>query len=128
MLFLLLTCVILPGCATMEAMQSGNAAKSIGSFRLNPVQPNSYWYDGNSYEYNAYEIRIISIPVESNIIWEGKYIGRTPLVYKYSGVLEKGDKISVQAVPIAENMRRQESYLKIQTELPREIHFDLNKN
>lgn len=117
----------LTGCETIDNIRSSEAAKTAGSFQLNPVQPNNYWYDGKTYEYNAYEIKIISQPVQAKIKWEGKDIGTTPLVYKFTGSLDKGDRIRLQAIPFDENMPAQEASLKIQAELPREIHFDFNQ-
>jgi len=124
---LILMCLTLTGCETMDNIRSSEAAKTAGAFQLNPVQPNNYWYNGITYDYNAYEIKIVSEPVQAKIKWEGKYIGTTPLVYKFHGSLDKGDRIHVQAIPLDENLPAQEAVLKIQTELPREIHFDFNK-
>jgi len=128
----ILVCLILSGCAAMDELRSSDAAKTVGSFQLNPVQPNNYWYNGTTYEYNAYEIKIISAPVQAKIKWNGKYIGTThigttPLVYKFSGSLDKGDRINVIAIPMDENMPAQEATLKVLDELPREIHFDFSK-
>lgn len=116
----------LTGCDTINNIRSSETAKTAGSFQLNPVQPNNYWYNGTTYEYNAYEIKIISQPIEAKIKWEGRYIGTTPLVYKFTGSLDQGDQIHVQAVPLDEKLQAREASLKIQTELPREIHFDFN--
>lgn len=115
------------GCETLENIRSGNAAKTLGTFQLNPVQPNNYWYNGNSYEYNLYEIRIESLPVPAKIKWDNNYIGTTPFTYKFTGVLDKGDRITVQAFPVSETLPPREAVLKVTTELPREIHFDFNK-
>lgn len=123
----ILLCMALTGCAAVNNIRSSEAAKAVGSFQLNPVQPNNYWYNGTTYEYNAYEIKIISQPVQAKIKWEGKYIGTTPCTYKFSGSLDKGDRIHVQAIPLDENLHAREASLKVQTELPREIHFDFNQ-
>ena len=123
----ILTCLTLTGCAAIDNIRSSEAAKTVGAFQLNPVQPNNYWYNGTTYEYNAYEIKIISQPVQAKIKWEGKYIGTAPLVYKFSGTLDNGDRIHVRAIPLDENLQAQEAVLKVQTELPREIHFDFNQ-
>ena len=123
----ILMCLTLTGCEAMNNIRSSEAAKTAGSFQLNPVQPNNYWYNGTTYDYNAYEIKIISQPVQAKIKWEGKYIGTTPLVYKFSGSLDEGDRIHVQAIPLDENFQAQEASLRIRTELPREIHFDFNQ-
>ena len=122
-----LICLALTGCETMDNIRSSEAAKTMGSFQFNPAQPNNYWYNGTTYDYNSYEIKIISQPVQAKIKWEGKYIGTTPLTYKFSGSVDKGDRVHVQAIPIDENLHAQEASLKIQTELPREIHFDFNQ-
>ena len=124
---LILICTALTGCETINNIKSSAAAKTVGSFQLNPVQPNNYWYNGTTYEYNAYEIKIISVPIQAKIKWEGKYIGTTPLVYKFSSSLDQGDQIHVQAIPLDEKLQAQEASLKIRTELPREIHFDFNQ-
>lgn len=124
---LALACLALTGCATIDEIRSGSAAKAIESLQLNPVQPDSYWYNGISYEYNAYKIKIVSKPVKAKIKWGDEYIGDTPLIYKFSGTLDKGDRINIVAVPMAENLQAQEATLKIRDELPREIHFDFDK-
>ena len=126
-LILILIFMALTGCETMNNIRSSEAAKTVGSFQLNPVQPNNYWYNGTTYEYNAYEIKIISQPVQAKIKWEGKYIGTAPLVYKFSGTLDNGDRIHVRAIPLDENLQAQEAVLKIRDELPRKINFDFNK-
>ena len=51
----------------------------------------------------------------------------TPVVYKFSGSLDEGDQIHIQAIPLDENLKAQEASLKIRAELPREIHFDFNR-
>ena len=119
--------LLLAGCSTLKDIQSSNAARTMGSFQLNPVQPNNCWHNGTTYEYNAYEIKITSKPVNAKIRWDGKYVGTTPLVYKFTGTVEKNDRITVQAIPLDENLRAQEAVLKIQDELPREIRLILDK-
>ena len=121
---IVLMCVSLAGCATMDELKSSPAAKTLGSFQLNPVQPNNYWYNGTTYEYNAYEIKIVSAPIQAKIKWNNKYIGTTPLVYKFNGSLDNGDRVNVVAVPMDENLQAQEAVLKVRDELPREIRFD----
>jgi hypothetical protein len=123
----LFLCLLLCGCETFENIRSSDAAKTLGTFQLNPVQPNNYWYNGNSYEYNLYEIRIESSPAPAKIKWDNKYIGTTPFVYKFTGVVDKGDRITVMAFPVSETLGAREAVLKVTTELPREIHFDFNK-
>ena len=56
---ILMLCLLLAGCETMDNLRSSNFAKTAGSFQLNSVQPNNYWYNGISYDYNLYEIKII---------------------------------------------------------------------
>jgi hypothetical protein len=111
----------------MDELKSSPAAKTIESFQLNPVQPDNYWYNGISYEYNAYEIKIMSAPVQAKIKWDGRYVGTTPLIYKFSGTLDKGDRVNVIAIPMDENLQAQEATLKVRDELPREIHFDFSQ-
>jgi predicted small secreted protein len=120
----ILACLSIAGCATIEDIRSSDAAKAVGSFQLNTVHPNNYWYNGTTYEYNAYEIKIISKPIQAKIKWNDNYIGNTPLVYKFSGTLDKGERINVIAIPMDENLQAQEATLKVQDELPKEIHFD----
>ena len=126
-LVIILSCLTLFGCATVDELNSSPAAKTLGSFQLNPVQRDNYWYNGTTYEYNTYSIKIVSAPVQAKIKWNDKYIGTTPLVYKFSGVVDKGDRVNVTAIPIDENLQAQEATLKVRDELPREIHFDFSK-
>ena len=120
-------CLVLCGCASVEELRSSPAAKTAGSFQLNPVQPNNYWYNGTTYEYNDYEIRIVSENIQAKIKWNDKYIGTTPFVYKVTGTVDKGDRVNVIAIPMDENMQAQEATLKVRDELPREVHFDFNQ-
>jgi hypothetical protein len=126
-IILIICCMMLSSCAAMKDIQGNEGLNKIGSFQLNPVQPNNYWYDGSTYEYNEYEIKITSKPVEVRVKWNGKTIGTTPFVYRFTGTVDKGDYIRVRAVPIDENIPAQESSLHVMTELPREINFDFNK-
>lgn len=126
-LLVITSCIFLSSCATINELQQGELAKTVGSFQLNPVAPNQYWYDGKSYEYNEYEIEIVSAPGNAKILWDGKYIGDTPFIYKYTGTLDKGDNIKVKAMPFDPTAMAQEASLRIREELPRKINFDLNK-
>jgi hypothetical protein len=121
----ILCCILLSSCETLKNIQSDEKLNAIGSFKLNPVQPNTYWYNGSSYEYNEYEIEFTSDPVRSHVQWDGKPIGTTPFVYRFSGVLDKDEYVNVRATPIDESLPAQEAKLKVRTELPRKIHFDL---
>jgi len=127
MLLLLLACWTLSSCSTLKSIQENEGLNTAGSFQLNPVQPDNYWYDGRSYEYNKYKIKVTAEPVQAKIEWGNKAIGTTPFVYSFSGVLDADDRIVVRAIPIDENLPAQEATLRIRKELPREIHFDLNK-
>jgi hypothetical protein len=126
-LLLIVVCLTLSSCGTLKELQEGELAKTVGSFQINPVQPNTYWYNGKSYEYNEYEIEIISEPCNAIIQWDGKTIGTTPFKYYYSGILDKDDRVTIRAIPADENFPPQNAVLKIRTELPRKINFDLNK-
>lgn len=126
-LLLILLCLTLSSCETLKGIQENEGLKKIGSFQLNPVQPNSYWYNGKSYEYNEYEIKITAEPSQAKIQWDGKTIGVTPLVYYFTGILDKDDYIKMRAIPIDDNLPAQEAALRIRTELPRKIHFNLQK-
>jgi hypothetical protein len=108
----------------VDDVQNSEISKTVGSFELNPVKPNNYWYNGKSYEYNEYEIQITSWPVKARIMWNGKLIGTTPFLYKFSGTLERDDRVVVQALPVDENLKSQEGVFVVREELPREIKFD----
>jgi len=108
-------------------VRENEAVERIGSFRLSPVKPNNYWYDGVSYEYNEYEINITSEPCEAKIQWAGKTIGTTPFVYRFTGTLDRDEYVRVRAIPLNGELPAQEAALRIRTELPREIHFRLDK-
>ena len=127
LILLMLMCLALSSCETLKGIQENEGLNKIGSYQLNPVQSNSYWYNGKSYEYNEYEIEITAEPMSAKIRWNGKAIGTTPFVYRFSGILDKDDRIVVLAIPVDENLPAQESVLRIRTELPRKIHFDLQK-
>lgn len=127
LILITISCLSLCSCEAMKNLRESDAAKQIGSFHLNPVQPDNYWYNGSSYEYNSYEIQITSVPVNARIEWNGKIIGTTPFTYKFSGTLDTGERINVRAFPISDTLAAQESVLKVTRELPREIHFDFNK-
>ena len=118
-------CLLLTSCETLKEVQNGPLAKAVGSFELNPVQPNCYWYNGQSYDYNQYEIQIASEPCAAHIIWDGKYAGDTPFTHRVTGVLDKGERITVRAMPVDEKYAPQEASLKIREELPRQINFKL---
>lgn len=120
-------CAALSSCATIKDLQDSESFKGLGSFELNPVQENSYWYDGRSYEYNDYAIQVTSEPVPAKIKWNGRLIGTTPFTYRYSGILDRDDRVVVRAVPLDENIPAQEAVLRVRTELPRNINFDLRK-
>lgn len=124
---LILICLTLSSCETLKGIRENEGLNTMGSFQLNPVQPDNYWYNGKSYEYNEYKIRIIAEPVRAKIQWDNKTIGTTPCVYSFSGVLDLDDRVVVRAIPIDENLPAQEAILRIRKELPREIRFDLNK-
>jgi hypothetical protein len=125
MLVLAVCCLSLASCETVKEIQSGQLAQTVGSFQLNPVQPNCYWYNGESYDYNQYEIKITSEPCQAHIIWNGKFIGDTPFTYRFTGVLDKNERITVRAMPFDEKYAFQEASLKIREELPRQINFKL---
>ena len=120
-------CMILSSCATLEEIQQSESLNKVGSFQLDPVQPGNYWYDGKSYEYNSYEIRITSEPVRAKIEWGGKIIGTTPFTYRYTGVLDIDDRIIIRAIPMDKDLPAQEHVLRIRKELPGEIRFDFSK-
>ena len=125
--FFVFLCLMLSSCGTLKEIQENEGLKKIGSLQLNPVQPNNYWYNGKSYEYNEYEIEITTEPTQAKIRWNGKSIGTTPFVYRYSGILDIDDRVVVAAIPMDDKLPAQEATLRIRTELPRKIHFDLRK-
>ena len=116
---------ILSGCSTLSELQNGELANTVGSFQLNPVHPNSYWYNGTTYEYNKYQIEIYSSPGHAHISLNGKYIGNTPILYKFTGTLDRDEEITFRVVPFDESIKPYEQVLKIENELPRRINFNL---
>ncbi len=124
-ILLIAVCLTLSSCETVRNIQNDERFSTVGSFELNPVQPNNYWYNGQSYEYNEYEIEITAGPGQAKIQWAGKTIGTTPFVYRFTGILDKDDYIKVRAIPIDGNLPAQEAMLRVRKELPRKIHFDL---
>jgi hypothetical protein len=118
-------CVLLSSCETVKEIQKNDLIDKVGSFRLNPVQPGTYWYDGKTYEYNEYEIEMVSVPGRAHIKWDGKYIGDTPMKYSFTGSLDKGDAVKIIIIPFDEASASQEASLKIRDELPRKMSFDL---
>ena len=126
-ILLVFICLTLSSCETLKGIRENEGLNKAGSFQLNPVQLNNYWYNGKTYEYNEYEIEITTEPTSAKIRWNGKTIGTTPFVYRFSGVLDVDDRVVVSAIPIDEKLPAQEATLRIRTELPRKIHFDLRK-
>ena len=126
-LFLLLVCMTLSSCETINDMKESKILEKAGSFQLNPVHPNAYWYNGKSWEYNAYEIEITSAPGKAHILLDDKFIGDTPFVYKFTGTLERDDRLSFRIIPFDEKTGQQASVLKIKDELPRKILFDIRE-
>jgi len=124
---ILLCCVFLTSCSTAERIRDNEMLDKIGSFELNPVQKNTYWYDGKSFEYNEYKIEIISEPARATVELEGKIIGTTPFTYIFSGTVDKGDYLRFTAFPFDESLKAQEYVLHVNTELPRKINFNLKR-
>ena len=125
--FMILLCLCLSSCETLKEVQNSPGLNTLGSFKLGSVQENNYWYDGKSYEYNEYKIEITSEPVQAKIQWNGKTIGTTPFVYSYSGTLDRDERVVMQAIPVDSELPAQEAVLRVRTELPRKINFDLRK-
>jgi hypothetical protein len=123
----ILLCAALSGCSTLNSIQSSDMADTAGSFQLTPTAPNTYWNNGKSFDYNQYEIKITANPVPAKIRWNGKIIGSTPFVYKFTGVLDYDDKVVVTAESYDEAYGSQGGTLKGRRELPREMRFDLIK-
>jgi hypothetical protein len=126
-ILLIAMCLTLSSCETVRNIQNDERLSTIGSFELNPVQPNNYWYNGKSCEYNEYEIEITAGPGQAKIQWSGKTIGTTPFIYRFTGILDKDEYIKVRAIPIDGNLPAQEAMFRVRKELPRKIHFDLGK-
>jgi len=126
-ILMVLLCVSLSSCETLKEVQNSPGLNAIGSFKLGSVEDNNYWYDGRSYEYNEYKIEITSEPVPAKVLWGGKTIGITPFIYSYSGTLDRDERVVMQAVPVDSTLPTQEAVLRVRTELPRKIHFDLRK-
>ncbi|MFA6320630.1 MAG: hypothetical protein WCY36_02095 [Candidatus Omnitrophota bacterium] len=125
-LLLVLCCVLLSSCETIKEIRENDTLNKLGSFRLNSVRPNSYWYDGKSYEYNQYEIDITSAPGRAHIILNDKYIGDTPFKYSFTGTVDRDERLTFRIMPFDEKMKPQGAVLRIREELPRQIFFDLN--
>jgi phosphate transport system protein len=64
-------CMTLSSCGVLSDIRKDETVESVGSFQLDPVAPNNYWYNGKSYEYNEYAIQITSEPVRARIKWNG---------------------------------------------------------
>ena len=126
-LLLLFVCMTLSSCETIKEIKENKILEKAGSFQLNPVHKNAYWYNGTSWEYNAYEIEITSAPGRAHIILNDKYIGDTPFVYRFTGTLDKGDRLAFRIMPFDEKIGQQESVLTIKDELPRKIFFDIRQ-
>ena len=126
-LLLLFVCMMLSSCETIKEIKENKVLEKVGSFQLSPVHPNTYWYDGKSWEYNAYEIAITSAPGRAHILMNGKYIGDTPFVYKFTGTLERDESLSFRIIPFNEKIEAQETVLKVRDELPRKIFFDIRE-
>lgn len=121
------SCILLSSCETIKEIRQNDVLNKVGSFRLNPVRPNTYWYNGKTYEYNAYAIKIVSWPCKVHVKWDGKYIGDTPIVYNFTGTLDRDDVVKLVVIPFDESFGPQEAVLRIRDELPRKIDFKLNK-
>ena len=124
-LLLLFVCMTLSSCETIQDIKESKILDKVGSFQLNPVHPNAYWYNGKSWEYNLYEIEITSAPDHTHIILNDTYIGDTPFVYKFTGTLDRDDCMTFRIMPFDEKYKPKESVLKIRDELPRKIFFDI---
>lgn len=111
----LLALICIAGCSTTD------------TFQLSPTAPNSYWNGGRSLDYNQYEITITCEPVPATIKWNDKTIGTTPLVYKFTGVIDNDERVKVTAVPFDEAYQRQDADLRGNVELPRAMRFQLIK-
>ena len=127
-IILMFCCAMLSSCETLKEIQDAKIVDRVSSFQLNPVQANNYWYNGKSYEYNVYEIEITSSPGSADIQWNGKHIGVTPMVYRFTGVIDIDERLVMRAVPIGGKLPPQEAAMRVRTELPRKIHLNLNKN
>jgi hypothetical protein len=117
----------LSSCETIQEIKENKILEKAGSFKLNPVKANTYWYDGKSWEYNAYEIEITSAPGRAHIILGDKYIGDTPFTYKFTGTLDRDERLSFRMIPFDEKIKQQESVLRVRDELPRKIFFDIRE-
>lgn len=123
-------CLSLAGCKTLDEASEeqglGSVGDSIGSFELTPTQPNQYWYDGTIYDYNRYEIEITSEPTRAKILWNGKQVGATGFIFKYTGKLDGDDEIEVKALPFDTRFISERKVLRGSKPLPRKVHFNFN--
>jgi hypothetical protein len=117
----------LSSCETIKEIRQSDVFNKAGQFRLNPVHPNTYWFNGKTYEYNDYKIEIVSWPCKVHVKWDGKYIGDTPMIYSFTGTLDKDDVVRMVVIPFDESFGPQEAVLRIRDELPRKMDFKLNK-
>ncbi|MFH1791293.1 MAG: hypothetical protein ABH885_04850 [Candidatus Omnitrophota bacterium] len=116
----------LSSCRTLDTMNINSPLESIGDFELTPTPTNGCWSNGFTFEYNEYRIKMTSEP-RAKIIWQGKQIGATPFVYRFTGSLERGDAVIVRAVPFDEALDEGRRTLMGSEQLPRDIHFDLER-
>ncbi|MFC1632473.1 hypothetical protein ACFL1I_05805 [Candidatus Omnitrophota bacterium] len=101
-------CLILLGCATANPRARLNEY-SLGAF-------------GRGYEYNDYEIEIISDPPGSEIEWNDRTIGYTPIDMKLKGSY---GGIYLRAYPSEPGQCLQTIYLSGSNPIPRRIYFDM---
>ena len=73
-----------------------------------------------------YEIEIISDPPGAIIEWGNNYIGKTPLIYKYTGKIGVFASWTVTATPAYPGGYTQTKYFKGSNVLPRKIYFNTN--
>lgn len=117
LIYLFVMALLVSGCAT-----TATAPISIPN--------NSYlyyeWYGCNWYEYNNYEIEIISNPPGARIEVNNDYKGETPLRQVYNGKFKCNTEMVIKAFPIYPGQSVQAKFLSSNSPLPRTIYFDMN--
>jgi len=124
---IIILCLMLSSCKTADNIPEDSLLNKVGSFELNPVEADSYWYNGSAYEYKKYKIEIDSEPLPAKILWGNKVIGTTPFVYYFTGTLDSGEAVVMKAFSV-DGSYSQEAVFRSYKELPRKINFKMSRS
>lgn len=117
LVYLFIIVMLMSGCATTSTTPIS-------------IPHNSYlyyeWYSCNWYEYNNYEIEIISDPPGAKIEVDNDYKGEAPLRQVYNGKFKCNTAMVIKAFPIYPGQHVQTKILSSDMLLPRTIYFDMN--